>query len=91
MMWTMLLVLIGVACNDTVTPTECAKVLCAEEEYCLSVVGGVPPDSGESAEDLPECAAAPEGCGGVPSCDCLPECSDCTDDGDGVYCQIYLP
>ena len=90
-----MLALILAACGDreddsgeAATVTECAKVLCAADEYCLSVTGGVP-DSG-AEDDLPECTPAPEACGGVPTCACLTDCSDCSDD-DGVYCSVYLP
>lgn len=92
MNWMLLAILLAVGCDDTSAPTECAKVLCADDEYCLNVIGGVPPDSaGESEDSPPECTVAPEACAGTPSCDCLTECTDCTDDGDGVYCEIALP
>ena len=91
------LALLLAACGDTdkdddeTAITECAKVLCEADEYCLSVTGGAQPDSANPYEpDVPECTQAPEDCGGVPSCDCLPECTDCTDD-NGVYCQIEAP
>jgi hypothetical protein len=74
--------------GSSATVTECAKVLCAADEYCLSVTGGIE-DSG-AEDDVPECIAAPEECGGVPSCDCLDACSECSDD-DGVYCSIDAP
>ena len=68
--------------------TECAKVLCASDEYCLAVYGGVP-DTGVM-DDLPLCTEAPADCDGHPSCDCLPDCTSCTED-DGVYCTVALP
>ena len=86
--------LLVVACSDKDGDdpvTECAKVLCAADEYCLSITGGEPPDSGIPYEErLPECTTAPADCDGVPTCDCLPECTECTDD-DGVYCSILAP
>jgi hypothetical protein len=88
----MLAILFAVGCDDTSAPTECAKVLCADDEYCLSVISGAnPQDSADGSESLPECTVAPESCSGIPSCDCLTDCTDCTDDGDGVYCEIATP
>src|SRR5688572_24761835 len=66
---------------------DCAKVLCAADEYCLSTSGGASQDTG----DLPECTAAPASCGGTPTCDCLPECTSCTTDGSLVRCSIAYP
>lgn len=93
----LLLFLLAAACGDADpddagdNPTECAKVLCEADEYCLQVTGGAQPDTANPyQEDPPECTVAPEDCGGLPSCDCLPECTDCTDD-DGVYCLIEAP
>lgn len=93
-----ILLLLLTACGDAdggdgeaADRTECAKVLCEADEYCLQVTGGARPDSGEPyGQDPPTCTQAPEDCEGVPSCDCLPDCSDCTDD-DGVYCHIAAP
>jgi len=88
----LLAIVLAAGCDDTSTPTECAKVLCAADEYCLSVIGGAAAqDSAGALEILPECTVVPEGCGGTPSCACLTECTDCTDDGDGVYCEIAAP
>ena len=77
--------------DDEVVLVECAKVLCAPDEYCLEVVGGEPPDSGAPYEErTPECTAAPPECGGKPSCDCLEECTECSEE-DGVFCTILAP
>jgi hypothetical protein len=87
----LLTLLLGMGCDDEPVVTECAKVLCADDEYCRSVTGGArPQDSGGGSESLPECTVAPEACGGTPSCDCLTDCTSCSDE-DGVYCSIEAP
>lgn len=78
--------LLGCPDSDAKGP-ECAKVVCASDEYCLSEVGGQP----DTASDLPFCAQAPADCGGSPSCDCLPECTSCAETSEGVYCEVLLP
>lgn len=68
----------------------CGKLLCDADQYCLQVYGGQP-DSG-FAEEEPTCADPPEDCGGSPSCDCLPDCTSCTEGDEGdVHCVIALP
>jgi hypothetical protein len=78
--------------TTTAGVTECAKVLCDPGQYCLSVIGGVPPDTQDTAFswDVPECTDPPAACGGTASCACLNECTSCTE-ADGVYCEIALP
>lgn len=56
---------------------DCAKVLCADDEYCRR----------ESDTALPVCTQAPEACGGTASCACLSDCATCTEADGLVRCD----
>ena len=79
----LLAALLASGCDDRTAPVECAKVLCADDEYCRSVSGA---GDSASSESPPECTLVPESCSGTPSCDCLPDCIECSED-NGVYCE----
>lgn len=83
----LLAMLLSSGCDDSAAPVECAKVLCADDEYCRSISGVA-----DSASDelLPECTQVPESCGDTPSCACLTDCIECTED-NGVYCEVAAP
>lgn len=83
----MSLLLLLLACGESDRGPECGKVICTAREYCRQVSGGRP----DTGLDLPECATAPDSCGGRPRCDCLPDCTTCTEAEDGVYCEVLLP
>lgn len=56
---------------------NCAKVFCAEDEYCRR----------ESDTALPVCTEAPAACGGTASCACLSGCATCTEADGLVRCD----
>ena len=79
------------ACVDGTSKTrpDCAKVLCAEDEYCRYTSGGA--ELPDSADDLPECTTAPSECDGEPTCACLTECTSCEEDDGLIRCYIETP
>lgn len=77
------LLLLLLAC-DGGGSADCAKVLCAANEYCAYPAEGET-DSASPVGALPVCTAAPAACGATPSCDCL-TCSSCSDEDGLVRC-----
>lgn len=86
---TCLLLLVGCVGDGASTRPDCAKVLCAEDEYCLYVSGGAGEE--DSGWDLPVCTVAPESCDGTPGCDCLSGCTSCEEDDGLVRCHSDVP
>ena len=79
------------ACGDPVEEyIACGKLLCDPSQYCLQTIGGR--EDSAAPFDEPVCADAPAACGGTPTCDCVTECTSCTEGEDGsVHCEIALP
>ena len=87
----LLAMLLASGCDDRPAPTECDEVLCASDEYCRSVSDDADSDADSASDAVPsECTLVPESCGDTPSCECLTDCIECTEDS-GVYCEVAAP
>jgi hypothetical protein len=86
----LLLLPVFASCGDPAY-IACGKILCDPSQYCLQVYGGAGTDTGKPFNE-PDCADAPDACGDRPDCDCLPDCTECTEaDDGGAHCVINLP